>query len=622
MRGFRDRRIVLLVIALFISALFIMAPWKPADSQPEGAPLGEYVRGPNWGIDITGGSRIMLQLQAREARVRFDSPLQDSAEAGRFISRLENKLRLEIRLLMTDNNLSGSEELNLLIMESITENAFASALGDNVSLLGDSFKFADFSASRQKSRIREQLMDDLSDRVDPQGTLGAQFKPIGSRFIMYEVSLTDPAEARKLLGHTGRLEIFVDNTLVLWDKHIGDTGTIRKEPGQGIVLPFNLADNGPERWEDLTEGKAGEPGVIYLDRPGSSIVLLPSTLMPELDESYLSYNSDLRKFKVTFETARGEREFYLQVPVVRVDMNSDSPISSDSRDFLKKNSGRYSRVIWLGGKADFPSSLRKGDSLVLDNTTEFNIDYISRQVDDREESIFSWVAERVCGYRSSPTLDENVAGQKLDSLSITGLGSQDEARDLKTILSRSLPIEIKPVSSERVDRRLSGNFMEEALFAGLAAFAVVGTLVFAFYKRFKIVVPLLLTMISEVVITLGAASIASPFMSIGLPGIGGLIAVVGTGVDHQIIIADEVLAEKTSEQGKLPIDRRTGRAFAVIFSAAATTVAAMVALAIFGFGPMRGFALVTLFGVLVSVLITRPAFARIVGVLLEREENE
>ncbi len=83
-----------------------------------------------------------------------------------------------------------------------------------------------------------------------------------------------------------------------------------------------------------------------------------------------------------------------------------------------------------------------------------------------------------------------------------------------------------------------------------------------------------------------------------------------------------MLGEKLSEKGKLPIDRRTGRAFSVIFAAAATTIAAMVALAAFGFGAMRGFAIITLFGVLISVLITRPAYARIIGTLLEREQRE
>ncbi|KXB09240.1 hypothetical protein AKJ46_00725, partial [candidate division MSBL1 archaeon SCGC-AAA833K04] len=170
---------------------------------------------------------------------------------------------------------------------------------------------------------------------------------------------------------------------------------------------------------------------------------------------------------------------------------------------------------------------------------------------------------------------------------------------------------------------LGTEFLQEAIKAALAALIAVGALIYARYRRFKIVIPLMLTMLCEVTITLGFSSIIpASLLTLGLPEIGGLIAVVGTGVDHQIIITDEVLSGGTSRGGRLPIDRRTKRAFSIIFAAAATTIAAMVALATVGLGAMRGFAIITMIGVGISVLITRPAYARIIGTLLEREQTK
>jgi len=63
---------------------------------------------------------------------------------------------------------------------------------------------------------------------------------------------------------------------------------------------------------------------------------------------------------------------------------------------------------------------------------------------------------------------------------------------------------------------------------------------------------------------------------------------------------------------------RVSRAFAIIFVAVATTIAAMVSLAWLGFGAMRGFALITITGVLIAVLVTRPAYARIVSAIVMR----
>jgi preprotein translocase subunit SecD len=62
----------------------------------------------------------------------------------------------------------------------------------------------------------------------------------------------------------------------------------------------------------------------------------------------------------------------------------------------------------------------------------------------------------------------------------------------------------------------------------------------------------------------------------------------------------------------LVISTRISRAFFIIFTAAATTIIAMTPLAYVGLGRLRGFAIVTIIGVLSGVIITRPAYGRIV----------
>jgi len=99
-----------------------------------------------------------------------------------------------------------------------------------------------------------------------------------------------------------------------------------------------------------------------------------------------------------------------------------------------------------------------------------------------------------------------------------------------------------------------------------------------------------------------------------LAAIAGLIASVGTGVDDQIVIADEVLnKEESSANWKEHIKK----AFFVIMAAYFTTVAAMLPLLKAGAGLLTGFAIVTIAGVTIGVFITRPAFASIVKNLLE-----
>jgi preprotein translocase subunit SecD len=122
------------------------------------------------------------------------------------------------------------------------------------------------------------------------------------------------------------------------------------------------------------------------------------------------------------------------------------------------------------------------------------------------------------------------------------------------------------------------------------------------------------TSVSEVFMILGFATLIG--WQLNLPAIAGIIAVIGTGIDHLVIITDEVLYE-----GKIPSLKvylsRISKAFAIIFAAAATTIIAMSPLLWMGFGALKGFAITTIIGVLIGVLIARPAYGRVIRDMLE-----
>lgn len=67
------------------------------------------------------------------------------------------------------------------------------------------------------------------------------------------------------------------------------------------------------------------------------------------------------------------------------------------------------------------------------------------------------------------------------------------------------------------------------------------------------------------------------------------------------------------------VKKRIKMAFFIIFAAAATTIAAMVPLMSIGIGFLRGFAITTIVGVLVGVMITRPAYAHIARLVSEKK---
>jgi preprotein translocase subunit SecD len=128
----------------------------------------------------------------------------------------------------------------------------------------------------------------------------------------------------------------------------------------------------------------------------------------------------------------------------------------------------------------------------------------------------------------------------------------------------------------------------------------------------------MLTDISEVSIVLGLAALIN--WDIDLPSMAGIIAAVGTGVNDQIILTDEVLSGKKEAKKFFSLGEQVRKAFSIIFTAAATIIAAMLPILSIGAGMLKGFAFTTIMGVLVGIIITRPGYARVIEYVLREKE--
>ena len=238
-----------------------------------------------------------------------------------------------------------------------------------------------------------------------------------------------------------------------------------------------------------------------------------------------------------------------------------------------------------------------------------------------------------------------------------------EKLSLQTILrSGALPVSLETVSVGVISPTLGKGFVTSAVYAGGLAALVVIVITFIRYRKLRIALPMVFTGLSEVIIILGIAAnndwmiwgtvliinimivglawwkrqeidvtawvgvLLIPmlgFMSwtIDLPAIGGIIAAIGVGMDNMIIIADETLSGKEERKILYTVKDKIKRAFFIIFGSASTTIAAMVPLMLIGVGLIRGFAITTIVGVLIGILITRPAYAKIIEMGTEREKK-
>ena len=224
----------------------------------------------------------------------------------------------------------------------------------------------------------------------------------------------------------------------------------------------------------------------------------------------------------------------------------------------------------------------------------------------------------------APELARNIQSVPVRNLvSTTGQGEEGKTRSKELqvhLRAGALPVDVEVIGSGQVSAELGEKFKEQVAIAGIFTLFVVAFVVYLRYRQPKIIVPMLVTSFSEVIIILGFASLIG--WQLDLPSIVGIIAVIGTGVDHLIIITDEVLAGGALPPTKVYKSRLT-KAFSIIFAAAVTVVVAMSPLLFMGFGALKGFAVITIVGVLIGVLVARPAYAVIIkDLLVENTEGD
>ena len=225
-------------------------------------------------------------------------------------------------------------------------------------------------------------------------------------------------------------------------------------------------------------------------------------------------------------------------------------------------------------------------------------------------------------------ISEDLKGKPTTQIAISGPGyginkieAVEEAGknmdQLQTILiTGSLPFDIEIAKMDTISPIMGESFLKNTILVAIVAIIAVALVIFLRFREIKIVIPIIFTGLSELVLILGFA--ATVGWNLDMAAIAGILAAVGTGVDDQIVIVDEVLRGVKEKFGNWK--KKIKRAFFIIFAAYATTVAAMIPLWNAGAGLIRGFALTTIVGVTMGVLLTRPAFANIIEKLYEEKD--
>ena len=208
-------------------------------------------------------------------------------------------------------------------------------------------------------------------------------------------------------------------------------------------------------------------------------------------------------------------------------------------------------------------------------------------------------------FRSAPRID----GQINDNGVIQGIGNQQEASDLALNLKAgSLPASVAYEQESTVGPSLGADSIKEGFAAGVAGVLAVIIAMLIYYKRSGINATLALVL--NAVILIACLSYFGAVLT--LPGIAGIVLTIGMAVDSNVLIFERIREELRAGKSVMPaLDAGFSKALVTIIDTHVTTVVSCAILFLFGSGPVKGFAVTLVIG-LVANLFTAVFVSRFI----------
>jgi preprotein translocase subunit SecD len=272
--------------------------------------------------------------------------------------------------------------------------------------------------------------------------------------------------------------------------------------------------------------------------------------------------------------SRGAKGASAEAPIVLMkDALMTGEYITDARATIEQNNNQFSVSMTFNARG----------AKVFERVTEENI-----------KKRLAIVLDGKC--YSAPVIQDKIAGGKAQ---ITGNFTQDEARDLAIVLrAGALPAPVTVLEQRTVGPTLG----QESIDAGMMATGIAALLIVVFMAVYYKMAGLFANTVLILNIVLTLAGLAAFGATLTLPGIAGIILTIVMAVDANVLINERIREEllhglKPSEAVHKGYDRAT----LTILDSNTTNVLVAIILYQFGTGPIRGFAVTLVLGIVMSM---------------------
>jgi protein-export membrane protein SecD len=421
-----------------------------------------------------------------------------------------------------------------------------------------------------------RAMEILRSRIDQFGVAEPLVQQEGDdRIVIQLPGLTDRQRAIDLIGKTALLEFKLVRTpeesqsvFDRVDSYLSSRGvsgladtTMRRNPLTGLFLSFDGAAFVREEDLPTVERLLATPGL--------------DSIIPSDSQLQWGIRNDARQ-------GVGGRELY--VVKREAEMTGGSVATADAQMGLQStNPGAWGVSMKLSpkGRADFSRVTGNNTgrllAIVLDNTVN-----------------------------SAPRINERIPS---GDASITGNFNAETSRDLAIVLrAGALPAPVRIIEERSVGPSLGSDSIREGITAGLIGTALV-VVFMAFYYHLSGLIAIVAMVLNIFYLI---AALAGFGATLTLPGLAGIVLTIGMSVDANVLIFERIREELRNQKSiRQAVVLGYDRAFRTILDAHVTTIISALFLFQFGTGPIKGFAITLIIG-LVANMFTAVLFTRMI----------
>ena len=488
------------------------------------------------------------------------------------------------------------------------------------------------SLNEQADDAINRVLEILQNRVDQFGVSEPTIQKQGNRRIIVELAgIQDSDRARSLLQSTAQLEFClvkspevtndilsqIDNLVqdneqleslvatINEDYESADSDELGVSDDKTVSISELFGDDA-ETSKDTSDTSVVVDQNIFQERPFSSLLRALGNDIAVPEKNLYAVKKIINRQEILDKLALGNGQFLFAPSAESFSTNDGIDEKLVNMYYLEKDADLTGGVIeeanaTIGGQG----TSAVGQSIVL--------------LDMNSEGARTWsrITGANIGRRIAIVLDKKVhmspsIRTKISDggTMIEGFADMDEAKDIAIVLrAGALPAPVNIIEERIVGPSLGADSVKRGTNSVLLGLGLIIVFMFIYYKlsgsiaNFALIWNILLVL--SVLASLGA--------TLTLPGIAALILTVGMSIDANVIIFERIREElRKGKSVRSAIDGGYNRALTTIIDANVTTLVAALVLYQFGTGPIRGFATVLFWGIIISmftaIFVTRTIF--------------